>query len=158
MPTVRCRPIVDPLANDETIYLAVDHGNTEVGEAGNGRSSPRISPYTTRETTGISSSMGTYQRVSEMRLKTTDHFSRSRTPVVLFPRQTKSSAAAMGQKAISALTDRPGISCRSVTLPIHQKGTDSANTSTKNVSGNSRFAVVGKLCAPREHVVTQDPA
>ena len=40
------------------------------------------------------------------------------------------------QKAANTLTDRPGINCRSVTMPIQKKGTDSANTSAKNVSGN----------------------
>lgn len=37
---------------------------------------------------------------------------------------------------MSALTGSPGTSCNPVTAPIHQKGTDSANTNAKYVSGD----------------------
>ena len=45
-------------------------------------------------------------------------------------------AAAMGQKAISALTASPGINCWSVMLPASQNGMESAKTSRKNFSGD----------------------
>ena len=51
-------------------------------------------------------------------------------------RLTRSSAATIGQKAASTLTDRPGINCKSVMLPTHQNGTDSPKTSRKNGSGD----------------------
>ena len=81
--------------------------------------------------------MGRYQRLSGMRLKSMDRFTKFRTPVAPLSRLTSSSAAAIiGQKAMSRLTDSPGINCRSETLPSNQKGADSANTSTKNVNGD----------------------
>jgi len=51
-------------------------------------------------------------------------------------------AATNGQKIMSALTDRPGINCMPVKLPIHQKGTASANAGAKNVSGQRVFTAV----------------
>ena len=107
-----------------------------LGEAGSGRSSACISPYTTTLTTGINSRMGTYQRLSVMRLKSKERASRPRTPAMPLSRPTRSSAATIGQKAASTLTDRPGINCKSVMLPTHQNGTDNPKTSTNNVSGD----------------------
>lgn len=60
-------------------------------------------------TTCISIGMGRYRRWSVMRLTSMDRFSRPRTTGMPLALPTSSRAAAIGQKAIRKLTDRPGI-------------------------------------------------
>jgi hypothetical protein len=77
-----------------------------------------------------------YQAFALKRSKSNDLRSSSATLSSLFSRDTRIAAATMGQEAISALTDRPGINCRSVTAPTTQNGTEGAKTSAKNFAGD----------------------
>jgi hypothetical protein len=111
------------------------------GICGIGSATPiqRISPYCKTARPGVKRRIGAYQIFSLILLKSKDLFSSSLTPAILLSRQTKMTAAVVGQKAtISAVTGTPGNSWNVVKAPVKKNGRERANTNKKNFGGDLR--------------------
>ena len=81
----------------------------------------RITPQTIRLIAGIKSKIGTNQRLDLIRLKSKDRLSSASMPADVLFSCTNTNAADMGTNAASALTESPGIGCKSVAAPNRKK-------------------------------------